>query len=235
MKVSDEMLMAFSDGELDADTAREVRKAIDADPALRRRLQIFEETRTGAKAAFADVLDEPVPAALLAGLSPARPGIWDRLSSRAFAWRAAGGLALAAAGFFAAVILVDRPTPGLLDGDAAIASLLESAPGGTTERWQQGSFQATGTYVVAGGVCRSFVAVPAEAASGWRGVACRRDGAWTVDLAVAEPAASFVTASDRATEAVDAFLDSVGAGASLDLAAEERARLSGWNISAPRE
>ncbi|MCC6983849.1 MAG: hypothetical protein IT535_11310 [Bauldia sp.] len=235
MKVSEEMLMAFADGELDADTAGEVRKAIDADPILQRRLRVFEETRLGAKAAFAGILDEPVPAQLVAALSTPRRGFRDWLRSRAFAGQAAGGLALAAAGFFAALVLVDRPSPGLLDGEMALASLLESAPGGATERWKDGSFQATGTYLVADGVCRSFTAVPSDTASGWRGVACRRDGAWTVDLAVAEPAGSFTTASDRATEAIDAFLDQVGAGASLDLAAEERARLAGWNIAPPRE
>jgi hypothetical protein len=235
MKVSDEMLMALADGELDADTARGMRKAIDADPELQRRLRIFERTRADAKAAFADVLDEPVPASLLATLRPKRSRLRDWLGGPSLAWRTAGGLGLAAAGFLAALVFIDRPLPGLLDGDTALAALLESAPGGETEPWREGSFQVTGSYVVADGICRSFVAVPSEAASGWRGVACRRDGAWTVDLAVAEPAGSFTTASDRATEAVDSFLDQVGAGASLDLEAEERARLAGWNLSAPRE
>src|SRR5687767_14222937 len=73
MKASDEMLMAFVDGELDEATAEALRRTVDADPALLRRLADFHRTRALAKSAFAGVLDEEVPERLFAAVRPQAP------------------------------------------------------------------------------------------------------------------------------------------------------------------
>src|SRR5258708_37679137 len=64
-KPSDEHLIAYLDGELDAATSSEVAAAIAADPALAREAQALAETSAALRAAFDDVLHEPVPERLL--------------------------------------------------------------------------------------------------------------------------------------------------------------------------
>lgn len=65
-KPSDELLIAYLDGELDADSADEVAAAIGRDPALADAAQRLAETAAALRAAFDDVLHEPVPERLLA-------------------------------------------------------------------------------------------------------------------------------------------------------------------------
>jgi anti-sigma factor RsiW len=59
-------LIAYLDGELDAERAMEVAAAIASDPALDREAQALGETAVALRAAFDDVLHEPVPDRLLA-------------------------------------------------------------------------------------------------------------------------------------------------------------------------
>lgn len=66
--MDDAMLMAFADGELDAETARAVAAAVAADPALQARVALFRATRREAKAVFGPMLDETVPALLRAAV-----------------------------------------------------------------------------------------------------------------------------------------------------------------------
>jgi anti-sigma factor RsiW len=64
-KPSDELLIAYLDGELDAESASEVAAAIARDPALAHESQRLAETAAALRAAFDDVLHEPVPERLL--------------------------------------------------------------------------------------------------------------------------------------------------------------------------
>lgn len=115
IRIDDMMLMAYVDGEVDPETAREIEAAVAAEPGLGRRIAQFRETSAATRAAYGDVLAEPVPerltqlfsaaagaqhqpqAAAVAVLSPAagrRAG---------FVWRNAGWAAAAA---IAAVALI---------------------------------------------------------------------------------------------------------------------------------
>ncbi|HEV7306680.1 anti-sigma factor [Ensifer sp.] len=58
---SDEILMAFADGELDDETTRRVEAALETDDALMARVAMFMETRAAASEALKPMLDEPVP------------------------------------------------------------------------------------------------------------------------------------------------------------------------------
>ncbi|OCP02690.1 MULTISPECIES: zf-HC2 domain-containing protein [unclassified Ensifer] len=58
---SDEILMAFADGELDEETTRRVEAALETDDELMARVAMFMETRAAASEALKPVLDEPVP------------------------------------------------------------------------------------------------------------------------------------------------------------------------------
>ncbi|HWB49006.1 MAG TPA: hypothetical protein VG651_07840 [Stellaceae bacterium] len=65
-KHSDEALVAYLDGELDAAERAHVEAWIEADPSVRDRLLTLAESATTLRAAFADFLTEPVPERLLA-------------------------------------------------------------------------------------------------------------------------------------------------------------------------
>lgn len=65
-KHSDEALVAYLDGELDADERAHVEAWLEADPAVRDRLLALAESATTLRGAFADFLSEPVPEQLIA-------------------------------------------------------------------------------------------------------------------------------------------------------------------------
>lgn len=65
---SDEVLMAFADGELDEATAEAVQTAMESDDRLVDRVAEFMESRGNAKAALAPMLREPMPDALMASV-----------------------------------------------------------------------------------------------------------------------------------------------------------------------
>lgn len=65
------LIAAYVDGELDAVSRRAARKLADSDPDARAFLESLEHLNDRMKAAFGPVADEPVPAALLAGIDQA--------------------------------------------------------------------------------------------------------------------------------------------------------------------
>jgi hypothetical protein len=71
MEMSDEMLMAYVDGELAAEDAAAVERAIAGDAGLQRRAADFRDTRMLARGALAEARAEPVPAALVAAVRAA--------------------------------------------------------------------------------------------------------------------------------------------------------------------
>ena len=65
-KHSDEALVAYLDGELDADERAHVEAWLDADPAVRDRLLALADSATLLRNAFADFVTDPVPEQLIA-------------------------------------------------------------------------------------------------------------------------------------------------------------------------
>lgn len=63
---SDEALVAYIDGELDGDERLQVDAWLEADPALRERLMALAQAGDLVRGAYADIVDEPIPARLLA-------------------------------------------------------------------------------------------------------------------------------------------------------------------------
>lgn len=66
MNISDEVLMAYADGELDTSTRTQVEDAIAADPQIARRVAEHKALRDMLRSTYDKVLDEPVPDRLLA-------------------------------------------------------------------------------------------------------------------------------------------------------------------------
>jgi anti-sigma factor RsiW len=65
MKFSDEVLMAYADGELDLDTRQQVEASM-ADPEIARRIAAHTALRATLRSSFDRVIDEPIPERLLA-------------------------------------------------------------------------------------------------------------------------------------------------------------------------
>lgn len=68
-----EELSAYLDGELPPDRAREIEGALERDPALQAELESLMMANTSAEQAFAEMLEDPVPAALAAAIRDAEP------------------------------------------------------------------------------------------------------------------------------------------------------------------
>lgn len=69
-RIDDILLMAYVDGEVDGDTAREIEAAAASDPAIAARMRAFRDTAVLARSALAEALHEPVPERLLAVIGP---------------------------------------------------------------------------------------------------------------------------------------------------------------------
>lgn len=87
MKFSQEILMAYTDGELDAPTRQAIEAEMAADPLVAQEVERQRAMRAEVGAAFAGVLDEPVPDRLLRSAAKAkalpqrRTGSWPQWTS----------------------------------------------------------------------------------------------------------------------------------------------------------
>lgn len=254
MKPDDETLMAYADGELDANDRAEVEAAIAQDPEVAAAVTRHRALRVRLRAAFDDVLQEPVPdrlvqAARAAGpagsgavvdLAQARSAKAERSGRR---WSAREWGAMAAC--VVAGVLVARVIPfggGAADGwvrsangelvaRGSLARALTEQPSG-----QPGlhadvivtlSFRAK-----SGEYCRAFVARDARA---FGGLACRDedDDGWRLPVLAeggqwtASPNAYRMAAAElphTVIAAVEATID----GEALDAEAERQALATGW-------
>jgi anti-sigma factor RsiW len=74
LQPSDELLVAYLDGELDEARSAEISAAIEQDPMLRVRLASLTETSAVGREAFEPVVREPVPEHLFAAIHAKDPG-----------------------------------------------------------------------------------------------------------------------------------------------------------------
>lgn len=61
VSMSDELIMAFADGELDPFVAARVKAAISNDDTIRRKHEMYLHTRSVLERSFGNILGEPVP------------------------------------------------------------------------------------------------------------------------------------------------------------------------------
>ena len=240
MSYDEETLMAYADGELDDSLNAEISAAIGRDPALAQRVQRHRALRAEVAAAYSNVLGQPLPERLLAaaGAPPPRAQVLQFARKPAGAaprWGSREWLALAASLVLGMLLswrfiapsqgaLVTASNGALVASGAlarALDSQLASSQGseepvqiGLTFRSQDGSY------------CRSFTLKSASTA----GLACRDSGEWRIPVtaAVTRSEASVRQASSP-PEAVLSAIEARIAGDALDAAAEEDARLGGWD------
>jgi hypothetical protein len=248
MKFSDEILMAYADGELDEPQRSAVEGAVRADPALAAVVERHRALRADVFAAFAGVLDEPVPPKLQAAAAPRVLSLDAARSARARATIAAPEPAAAQRsawprwGALAATLVVGVLVGSLwFDGTAVNSGFVSADAGGRLVARGQlagalsrqlASDPAPNSPVRIGlsfathdgGYCRSF-SVGASA-----GLACRDGEAWRIPVLSEASAArgDYRQAASTTPEAVLDAIDARIAGQAMNGAAERAARERGW-------
>lgn len=241
MSFSDEILMAYADGELEAPLREQIERAMRSDPQVAAAVQRHRALRADVFAAFAGVLDEPVPdrlqprepaspvridALASAGARPL-PARWSWMQWSAMAASLAVGVLAGALGWRGMHAGADA-APFARQGDALVAQgalatalsqqLAAAAPGAGGV--QMGvSFRATD-----GHYCRSFT-LGATA-----GLACRSGQDWRIPVLAEGEAAqgAYRQAGSALPAAVLDAIDGRIAGRALDAQAERAARARGW-------
>lgn len=227
-KVTDEMLMAFVDGETDAATAAMVARALAADAGLAARAEKFRASRALVREAFGDARREPVPEALVEAVARAgRTGEVVAFPPRRMLRLALPLAASLAVGFGLAGYLLGQGGTGTSDpmGRAAIAEALAGTKAGESRpvaiSGEEARLRTLATYRIEEGLCRSFDLSGTRIALS--GVGCDRGAGWTLDLTVARGGGDglYAPASGAALASIDAYLDTLEASAPLTAEEED--------------
>ncbi|QLF69785.1 hypothetical protein FE840_009640 [Peteryoungia desertarenae] len=242
--ISDETLMAFADGELDAETSAMIESALEKDEALADRLALFLDSKALLATTMKPLIDEPLPPKLSLGVQDAidkavmaghaaddtviafRPkpaSAQPRSSGPAIApSRASMALAASLAGilFGLAGFLAGRSAAPVMDsGVAALHAALSTLPSGTATELASGtSFSAIASFRDGDGhLCREYEVKAQDTQT--TAIACHGPEGWQTRLALTNPLADgYVPAS--ALETVESYLAALGAGEPLSLQEE---------------
>jgi hypothetical protein len=237
MRFSDETLMAYADGELDPQERAAIEEAMRDDPAIANAVADHRALRADVAAAFAGILDEPVPARLqpsapastpVLSLDAARAERAAAKARRTWSWPEWGALAA----MLVVGVLAGKALPGgapAIAGNGGqvvaqgeLASALDRQVGG-----QGGGTVKVGVSFAArdGDYCRTFVMGTSA------GLACRAGGQWKIPVlseTAPEAAGGYRQAGSALPAAVLDAVDERIAGKPLDAAGEEAARSHGW-------
>ena len=243
MKVPDEMLMAYADGELDAAERAQVEAAMATDPQLAQRVSAHQALRRRLAAGFGSVLEEPVPERLASvARSAAAPSFtgqvlpFRRQAAVPRPWLQWGSLAASfvlgalvwqfGARQYLSAPVVDRNGELVASGvlARALSNQLAAEQAASTPVQLGVSFLSK-----AGDYCRTF---QLHGAAGVAGMACQRDAQWKLEM-LTRTAGSATTPQYRqaASALPPAVLQAVSnsiAGEPLDAGAEIRARAQAW-------
>ena len=231
-EIEDEMLMAYADGELDAETAARVEAALEQDQGLAERLGVFLTSRSALKAAF----DPPLPVSpqleaavramaapepqvvALSARRPARPAWVPAAMAACLALAVGLGAGWGLRG--PASLPGAAPQLALAEGAAAVLAALPSGqsadlPGGHSLTVIASFEDAAGT------LCRE---IAQDGAGGSvLAVACKTNAGWELRFALAAGTGGAGYQPASAPEALDAWLAATGAGAPLPPEAEAAA------------
>lgn len=241
-KITEEMIMAFADGELAGPEAEAVREAIAADTTLRDKFDGYKQSRLVLAAGFDDLLERPVPENMrklvmeqaapggaIVSLDAARARRRGLFGLDVLSQAAAAAVLLGAAALGGYQFGHNEPEAGelvlagLLPQESPITAALASTPSGISIEVGGAEFVAVATYKVAEGqVCREFELN--RDGSGAVGLACRVEAGWQVEVAALNVTGSmtgqFLPASADAFELVGTALEAKGAYEAVDLANE---------------
>jgi hypothetical protein len=246
MKFSEETLMAYADGELDAATREAIEAQMRTDPKLAQEVVRHQVLRAKLQAAFADALVESVPERLVAAAQTAPAGNAAEVVSLSAArdarsavvtrrWATPQWLAIAASLVIGIVgtrlVLVNDSGPVVADGgrmiaNGTLAAALNTQPGGGRDA----TSVKTGISFVAksGDYCRTFNIDDKEQLAG---LACREGEQWRVKALAqgSKPGGGdFRMAASTLPPAILRAVEDSIAGDALDSAGEAAARQRNW-------
>jgi len=224
---SDDTLMAYADGEFEPAERAAIEQAMRTDPAIAAAVERHRALRADVAAAFAGILDEPVPARL----QPPAPVVSlavERDKRRRWSWPEWGALAAT----LVVGVLAGRMIPGggptiagngnQVVAQGELASALDRQVGGKAE----GAVKVGVSFAARDGAyCRGFVMGTSA------GLACREGGQWKIPVlaeAEKETAGGYRQAGSALPPAVLDAIDARIADKPLDAAGEEAARARGW-------
>ena len=250
MTLSDDVLMAYADGELDLRTRAQVEDAMAADPQIASRVAAHQALRKTLQSGFDKVLDEPIPDRLIAA---ARANSRVRSESRAVVplrprrpwagalphWASPGWGAIAASFVLGALVwhfgadwysfgpVSERNGQLLAAGalDKALSNQLASVQPAQAPVQIGVSFRSKG-----GRYCRTF---QVREHTNLAGFACRGQDSWELE-ALAQSDASpgahseFRPAGSALPPAIAQAVDQAMEGEPLDAKAEAQARANQW-------
>ena len=196
---SDEVVMAYADGELDGPQRADLEKAVAVDAALAGRVRVQRDLRDRVRSAYRPVLDEPMPARLMQTVqaTPAplqadvvnledvrRARDIERASLRAQHWARWGGMAASLLLGLVVGMSIKAGDGGAIVAESADGQLI--AHGAVDQALStQSASAASGKAAVqisfidkSGDYCRTFTAATTA------GLACRQGRVWVVQLLV---------------------------------------------------
>lgn len=236
-RFSDEELMAFADGEADAALSDDIRKAAAKDPKLAKRIDLFKGTAAMAKDAFGDVGKWQPPQELVdkikSATTPAdnivafKPRAANNNRPSFFVPSAVAASVALAAGIGIGVFLggpsADQPTSTIALGpvtNTEVAAALASLKSGEERGLEIGRVQMIATFTDgANRLCREFE-LDSVSKQTFVTVSCQTGKTWDVVFTAAAPAAQDGYAPAGSRDAVDAYLQSIGASETLSLEQE---------------
>lgn len=240
LHLTDEILMAFADGELDEPVAAAVASVMAQDPAVARKIVEFQQSRRLTRSVFASNLTPDVPTELRAAVSAqieayeaantagARPEPIETRSiqpSRMHPMRMALAASLAAVAVASGYFMgrQSQPEAGHLAHleDPMVLKELGRLESGREVELPVGRLRVVSTYRLPNNsLCREFRLQSTSSATG--AVACRTDE-WNVTFALAELKTSAGYVPSSGGDVVDAYLGNLGAGNPLEGEAEVKA------------
>ncbi len=227
MSVSQDLLIAYVDGELGERERAELEQRIAADVDLRARVEAHRRLRGRLAGAFAATIEEPLPDSLTATLERSASNL-VALSQRRRpsppALRLAALAASIAAGVLIGIALPRSPVAPLdVDADGVYAAgVLERSLDTQLAADEAGAVRIALTFrAQSGEYCRTFELVESATA----GLACRRGDRWLVQTTAATREGEVrMAAAPAVMDAVDAMID----GEPLDAGGERAARERRW-------
>lgn len=229
MRITDEMLAAYADDELDQVSAARIERALESDPALAKQLEALRSLKATLAAHYDPILTQPLPGRLTAPIDEAAKVV-DLASVRAerARWFERPVLrygAVAAALALVLLVSLDR-TGDRASGFAgpqlarALDSQASGVPGAPGTRILLSFRDRTGAF------CRGY------ADSAGSGIACHEDGGWKVRMKggkVADGPGDYRQAGSADAEVMAAAQD-MAAGHALDAEQERQAMQAGWEM-----
>lgn len=247
----DAQIHAYVDGALDAEAAARLEADSRGDALLAARVARQLELRRQLRTAFDPVLDEPVPQRLRDALTaqpaavvdldkvragrgapaPAAGRRWSLREWSAIAATLVLGTLLGSTLFRTSGDLPVEAVQGRLVASGALDAALSTQPGGATAPSADLGIGLT-FRVADGSYCRTF------SLHGGSGLACRRQGRWTVQLledsgGEAPAAGDFRQAAAALSPAMLGAIDALGAGDVLNPEQEQQQLRSGWKSATP--